>query len=102
MIWKEKTIKSLGDFVEHGLKRVDSKEEADQFLRLYEAETDEKTSRQNIKLLLTEMDLEFSDKLEVFFGLRKSENVGVPPIKNAPKELRAKPKKNVADPDFLE
>ena len=66
MIWKGRELKSMGDLMD-GVKRCDNREEAQEFMRLYEQESPH--ARANIGYMAGYFSSEEADQIYDWFGV---------------------------------
>ena len=68
MIWKGRELKNMGDLMSYGIERCDNREEAQEFMRLYEQENVH--ARENIGYIAGYFSTEQADKIYDWFGVQ--------------------------------
>lgn len=66
MIWKGQELKTMGDLM-NGIKRCDTREEAQEFMRIYEQENAH--ARENIGYMAGYVSVEEADQIYDWFGV---------------------------------
>lgn len=67
MIWKDRELKTIGDLMDGGISRCNTREEAQEFMRLYEAENPH--ARENIGYIAGYFSVEKADQIYDWFGV---------------------------------
>jgi hypothetical protein len=68
MIWKGKELKTIGDLMDHGISKCTTREEAQEFMRQYRAETPHADS--NIGYLSGYYSPEEGARIRDWFGVK--------------------------------